>query len=116
MKENKQAHTPIPWVSKHPVYYSDDAEHILAPIPGQEGKIIASYVEPANASFIVQAVNEYDSHVRQLEYLSTALSSETRKKEALVEACKWVLNNDEPRLSVLMVEVLKRELKLAEEA
>ena len=36
--------------------------------------------------------------------------------EALVEVCKWVLNNDKPRLSVLMVEVLERALKLAEEA
>lgn len=60
----KEVHTPTPWTSKHPSYYSDDAEHILAPMPGQEGLVIASYVLPANAAFIVKAVN---SHADLLE-------------------------------------------------
>lgn len=64
-------HTETPWTSKHPVYYSDDAEHILAPMPGQEGMVIASYVLPANAAYIVKCVNSH---------------------EALVEACKEALD------------------------
>ena len=77
--QTKQEHTETPISSSHPSYYSDDAHAIYAK-DGHE--IIASYVKPENAAFIVVAVNAHEALVESLKDLLTHVQPLALKERA----------------------------------
>lgn len=66
-------HSPLPWKQRHPAYYADDGRHIEATEKEIDGstEIIASYISPANAAFIVRAVNNFEQMLRVLKICHT---------------------------------------------
>lgn len=60
-------HTPTPWISKHPPYYSEDSEQILCKVDDEDnGIVVASYVRKVDAAFIVRACNSHERLVSEL--------------------------------------------------